>query len=370
MRLLNAATRCLEEFVGDDIPRYAILSHTWGPNELTFDNLVRSEPVPSNAKIDGCCRRVLSRNLGYVWIDTICINKNSSAELSEAINSMFEWYRASAVCYAYLSDVSSLPDLDGKPPGYAYFVNKKSEFCRSRWFTRGWTLQELLAPETVQFYDADWKYISKNSWFYAAVAQITGVPRLVLQGETRLEDVCIAARMAWAANRRTTRKEDIAYCLMGIFGVNMAMLYGEGDRAFTRLQEEIIRKSDDESIFAWGFGSTGETSSASTQFLASSPADFEGCEGIWKGVDKPEPEGSVTNRSYWERELTPHYSLTNKGLLIKRRLLALLNFENSRGPPETCARVGTRSATLGTAWRNPSLPDTPEVPVYGQRVPG
>lgn len=361
MRLLNARTRHLEEFVGDDIPRYAILSHTWGPDELTYDNIARSERVPSNVKIDGCCRKALSHNLSYVWIDTICINKNSSAELSEAINSMFEWYRASAMCYAYLPDVSSVPNPDMELGDYAYFEHEESEFCRSRWFTRGWTLQELLAPKTVQFYDGRWNFISqknerrfdvpdiynddpylrsvsrKDHWFYTAVARITGIPRLVLQGETRLEEVCIAARMAWAANRQTTRKEDIAYCLMGIFGVNMAMLYGEGDRAFIRLQEEIIWKSDDESIFAWGFGSIGETRSTSTRFLASSPADFKGCDGVWKGLNKPEPAGSVSHRSYWESDISPHYSLTNKGLLIERRLLVLPPPFNAVVMPLNCS---------------------------------
>ncbi|KAK0730325.1 heterokaryon incompatibility protein-domain-containing protein [Lasiosphaeris hirsuta] len=169
--------------------------------------------------------QALTNRLEYVWIDTICINKSSSAELSEAINSMFAWYQQAKLCYAYLSDVSSdcntTTDALSKPD---------SDFCQSKWFTRGWTLQELLAPSTV-----------RQTRIH------------VLRRQASPGSLSIAARMTWAANRQTTRKEDMAYCLMGIFDVKMTMLYGEGDRAFTRLQEEIIRTSDNESIFALGF---------------------------------------------------------------------------------------------------------------------
>ncbi|KAK1831848.1 heterokaryon incompatibility protein-domain-containing protein [Podospora conica] len=246
----------LKEFFDDDIPRYAILSHTWGPNEPTFQDFAVPGFRDAHVKIDGCCDRALKDNYEYVWIDNICIDKSSSAELSEAINSMFAWYAGSGVCYAYLSDTS----FDHKTP-MDELADPDSDFCRSRWFTRGWTLQELIAPERVEFYNSSWDYIgvktiTVDTWkgrghetFHELLEKITGIPYRVLTGRESLSSVSVAARMTWAASRRTTRKEDVAYCLLGIFGINMSMLYGEGDRAFARLQEEIIRTSDDESIF-------------------------------------------------------------------------------------------------------------------------
>ncbi|KAK0746756.1 heterokaryon incompatibility protein-domain-containing protein [Schizothecium vesticola] len=251
MRLLNARTKTLEEFFDDNIPRYAILSHTWGPNEPTYRDFAAPGNRDANVKIDGCCERALLDGYEYVWIDTICIDKSSSAELSEAINSMYTWYESAGVCYAYLSDVSSDHDTP-----VAQLAHPDTDFRRSKWFTRGWTLQELIAPRKVVFYNFRWLRImekrTRGNW-HSVLEKITGIPCEVLDGSASLTKITVAARMTWAANRRTTRKEDIAYCLLGIFKINMSMLYGEGDRAFTRLQEEIIRTSDDESIFAWGF---------------------------------------------------------------------------------------------------------------------
>ena len=163
--------------------------------------------------------------------DLCCIDKTSSAELSEAINSMYRWYQESGVCYAYLADV---------PP---------NAFSKSRWFTRGWTLQELIAPSTVIFLDQKWQEIGTKSSLQRVISEITGIPTDILLGGD-LEDASIAQRMSWASKRETTRVEDAAYCLMGIFSIHMPMLYGEGERAFIRLQEEIMRVSDDHSLFA------------------------------------------------------------------------------------------------------------------------
>ncbi|KAK4221633.1 HET-domain-containing protein [Podospora fimiseda] len=326
MRLLNAQTRKLEEFFDHQIPVYAILSHTWGANELIYDDITGPTPLPPNVKIDGCCEKALSQKIDYVWIDTLCINKSSSAELSEAINSMFQWYRSASICYAYLSDVSGVPRPELGQNDYQYLSRKgPTSFSASRWFTRSWTLQELLAPEKVQFYDQKWNMIGEKekssnhphlgsgrhfiddgrgwvkidrpSLFYLALSRITGIPILVLSGDAELEEVCVAERMSWAADRQTTRKEDIAYSLMGIFGVNMAMLYGEGDRAFIRLQEEIIQRSDDDSIFAWGLGSTNHMSRPSSQLLAFSPTDFKAtlsCPLLEKSPSKSEPNRTET----------------------------------------------------------------------------
>ncbi|KAI1092557.1 SNF2 family N-terminal domain-containing protein [Rostrohypoxylon terebratum] len=302
MRLLHVQTKKLEEFFEDQIPPYAILSHRWEPNELTYKDVANRSKFTNNVKIDGCCKQAILDGIKYVWIDTICIDKSSSSEFSESINSMFAWYRDSQFCYAYLSDVIS----------EFQYAEKNSLFRRSKWFLRGWTLQELLAPRIVRFYTKSWKFIGSNKSsdrkFCGLLQDITAIPREVLNGSQPITQSSVATRMRWAANRRTTRKEDIAYCLLGLFGVNMSLLYGEGENAFKRLQEEIIRQSDDESIFAWGLGRPGGRGS-SFRLLAKSPADFMGCDdirvlsGIWPGC-------SMRNLS--------HYSMTNKGLLIER----------------------------------------------------
>ncbi|KAK4213725.1 HET-domain-containing protein [Rhypophila decipiens] len=276
-RLLHVKTRQFKEFIGHTVPPYAILSHTWGPNELTFKDvqgLAISDTFPNDSKIDGCCARAHQDGYEYVWIDTICIDKSSSAELSEAINSMFDWYYNSGVCYAYLSDVDP-----GEDP-----LDPRSSFHTSRWFTRGWTLQELLAPDAVLFFDSGWNYIGRAHDFklMELVAHITKIPARVLQSDQfrlgRFRHQSIAEKMSWACRREVTRQEDEAYSLLGLFQINMPLLYGEGDRAFQRLQNELIRVSDDETIFAWGFRSTTysySTRRPSGSLLASSLRDFE-----------------------------------------------------------------------------------------------
>ncbi len=255
MRLLNTTTKIVEEVREDFMPPYAILSHTWGDEEVTLQDLQalhshqdRTSPHPVQSrngylKIDGCCTMARNNGFEWVWIDTCCIDKTSSSELSEAINTMFRWYKEAVVCYVYLSDVLLFED------GYA----PESQFRQSRWFTRGWTLQELVAPKEVKFYDALWEVIGNRSKLRYLIQEITEIPASFFTNQS-VYDASIAQRMSWAANRQTTRKEDLAYCLIGLFDVNMPLLYGEGDKAFRRLQEEIIKQSNDQSIFAWGFG--------------------------------------------------------------------------------------------------------------------
>jgi hypothetical protein len=170
------------------------------------------------------------------WIDTCCIDKTSSAELSEAINSMYMWYQNSQVCYAYLSDVDNLA-----PEGLGVFPS----FRHSKWWSRGWTLQELLAPKFVEFYARDWTEIGTKSSMQEIVQQVARIGNINATGQ------CVAEKMSWASHRETTRIEDEAYCLMGIFGINMPLLYGEGEKALFRLQSEIWAQTGDESIFAW-----------------------------------------------------------------------------------------------------------------------
>ncbi len=240
MRLLHTSTLKLHEFFGDQIPSYAILSHTWGNEEVTLQELEKEESKNRDgyAKITGCCALARSTGWEWLWIDTCCIDKTSSAELSEAINSMYRWYRDSQVCYAYLTDCF-LP----------WGIISDVDFCKSRWFTRGWTLQELLAPGTVYFYDRDWREIGTKSSLTTQISCVTGISS---QDMTDPQSASIAAKMSWASRRQTSRMEDMAYSLLGIFDLTMPLLYGEGHNAFKRLQYELIEaRSDDESIFAW-----------------------------------------------------------------------------------------------------------------------
>lgn len=246
MRLLYASTITLRSFPPKSIPPYAILSHTWGAeeDEVTLQELGKLSAFekPGYSKIEGACKHALKDGLDYIWIDTCCIDKTSSSELSEAINSMFRWYEDARICYAYLSDLS-VRDITSKG-------DFRKNFRACKWFTRGWTLQELLAPPLVGFYTREWHVLGSKTTLSAHISSITRIDINALNG-TRLSSYTIAQRMSWASKRVTTRPEDVAYCLLGIFGINMPLLYGEGDKAFLRLQEEIIKTSDDHSIFAW-----------------------------------------------------------------------------------------------------------------------
>ncbi|RMJ11531.1 hypothetical protein CDV36_008820 [Fusarium kuroshium] len=253
MRLINTTTHRLENFDGKQIPKYAILSHTWCEGqEVTLKEFQTQEARGKWGwvKIRKAAELALHDELEYLWVDTCCIDKASSAELSEAINSMMRWYQNSEVCYTYLVDVPS-----GLGRG------QEAAFRRSRWFTRGWTLQELLAPSKLIFLFADWKVFETRDALAGLVSSITGVEERFLHtaeawGDSeraRLDSASIAQRMSWASRRETTRIEDTAYCLLGIFGINMPLLYGEGPKAFIRLQEQILMSSDDQSLLAWNF---------------------------------------------------------------------------------------------------------------------
>jgi ankyrin repeat protein len=258
MRLLQISGSdelSLVERMPDDLPPYAILSHTWGPSneEVTYQDLISStgKEKAGYRKLILCGRQAAQDGFQYFWVDTCCIDKTSSAELSEAINSMYSWYQVADVCYAYLADVTTA-----------------SNFLTSRWFTRGWTLQELLAPEKTVFFSAEWNVIGTRVELQEQISERTRIPVTMLSQQKSLETFSVAQRMSWAAERKTTRIEDMAYCLLGIFDINMPLIYGEGENAFIRLQEEILKISDDHSIFAWQ--STDDRGGC----LATSPAAF------------------------------------------------------------------------------------------------
>ena len=295
MRLLDLVTGEFVEFSDPfTIPPYAILSHRWAQEEQTYQDLRKIQtlcqggtprspspplPRPSHSssssqddnssilsrpsspqsiwgsdsglsdKVRGACEAARKDGFRYIWIDSCCIDKTSSSELSESINSMFAWYRDAAVCYVFLADVPTTPSASLRSEG--------SAFRLSEWFTRGWTLQELIAPSRLVFLSASWELLGTKSSLADLVEQITGIPASVLTSGARgpprsLDECSVAQRMSWAAKRYTTKVEDQAYSLLGIFDIQMPTLYGEGDRAFRRLQEEILRRIPDQSIFAWG----------------------------------------------------------------------------------------------------------------------
>ncbi|KAI0767521.1 heterokaryon incompatibility protein-domain-containing protein [Fomes fomentarius] len=248
---------------------YAILSHTWSSleGEQTCQDLLKiqqskryklsrmlhaSRSVQNanvsilddprvSEKIRETCRVALQDGYQLVWIDSCCIDKTSSAELSEAINSMYEWYRRADICYVYLADVDDVVS-----------TGTSSQFRTSRWHRRGWTLQELIAPRHLVFLSSHWRPLGTKHSLARTLEGVTGISHSVLNHERQLESIPIAERMSWASTRQTSREEDEAYSLLGIFGVHMPTIYGEGRHAFIRLQEEILKMHPDQSLFAWG----------------------------------------------------------------------------------------------------------------------
>lgn len=252
MRLINTLTCEIREFFEAEIDEYIILSHRWARQEVTMKEFVQNAKSAwtGHQKILKFCRVAFQDKCTWAWVDTICIDKRSSAELSEAINSMYAWYSKAKVCYAYLSDVN-IRAANGNPDKLLVSV------LRSQWFDRGWTLQELLAPQQVIFFADDWSVIGQKRGeatypgtlilrtedLQHGISRKTGIPIEALQDPRSIRRFSAAQRMSWAAYRKTTRVEDRAYCMLGLFGVNMSLLYGEGERAFRRLQLEIIKAS-------------------------------------------------------------------------------------------------------------------------------
>ncbi|CAG9980518.1 unnamed protein product [Clonostachys byssicola] len=309
MRLLNAHTLKLELFHDPDAQnvKYATLSHTWGEDEVSFSDMqnpTAAEKKLGFAKIRSACEMTIDYGLSYVWVDTCCIDKSSSAELSEAINSMFRWYKNSAFCFAHLSDL--------RPDQTAGQSVDKSALENCRWFTRGWTLQELIAPKDLVFFDQNWKRIGTKNDLKGVIQDITCINHQILDGSCPLSSVAIAKRMSWASNRETTRVEDEAYSLLGIFDINMSMIYGEGPRAFIRLQEEILRMTTDLSIFAWRTPNPdplyglhtfrGPRGEPYRGIFAESAAEFRSCGFIELNKDQFQFRGEI--------------SLTNRGVKI------------------------------------------------------
>lgn len=315
MRLVNSRTLQFQEFEGvsSTVPPYAILSHTWGDEEVTFRDmssgsmaaLTRKEGY---AKIRETCRLAHDQGLENVWIDTCCIDKSSSAELSESINSMFKWYEHAAVCYVFLSD----------------FFSDKMQLGECRWWTRGWTLQELLAPDNLIFYDAEWRPVGSKQSLVTQISEITRIEELIIRDKRHISRCSVSRRMSWAACRQTTRIEDEAYCLLGIFSINMPLLYGEGRMAFRRLQEEIIKRSSDMTIFFWDWpkdvANTLEPEELSSKELQLSSLFAE----------SPSAFGTVKSLSPFV-SVFPEFSITNKGVLFSHVLQLTVTIVKGKG---------------------------------------
>ncbi|CAO2648784.1 Nn.00g097330.m01.CDS01 [Neocucurbitaria sp. VM-36] len=350
MRLINTANLGLEEFFDKTVPDYAILSHTWGQNEVIladYDQRVHRERESAAddavMKIREFCNRAAKAGHSYAWVDTCCIDKKSSAELSEAINSMYRWYENAEICYVYFSDVSKQPSWKAT----------MDAIRQARWFTRGWTLQELLAPGQIKFYDCNWNFIGgrwkredgghgfSSAWhsaghlaFPTLISEITGIDLQVIKSYRRSTSASVAERMSWAAERVTTRREDIAYCLLGLFDVHIPLLYGEGDKAFTRLQAAIMEATDDHTIFAWDYG-IAATHSPQAQppvvgCLAQSPSNFK--NGYLLGRRWEDEKSPTTSIKY-------HYSITNLGVQIT---LPVIDLPEMRGKGVLAALACTR----------------------------
>ncbi|KAK0621927.1 cytochrome P450 [Bombardia bombarda] len=290
MLLLNTTTYALERVARPD--KYAILSHTWEADEVTFDDMKSLDEAKRKggwSKVQQACRVAaeISR-CKYIWIDSCCIDKSSSAELSEAINSMFSYYQDAEVCYVYLSDL-----LDSSGSGI------RLNLSRCRWFTRGWTLQELVAPRMIIFYNHRWDFIGSKQSLMDQLVNITNIDRSVLVDASVLSTVPVGRRMGWAAKRQTTRVEDAAYCLLGIFDVNMPMIYGEGGKAFIRLQEAIALTTNDLSLFAWSDESPNPWHQSYQGIFARSPVQFSDChllENVHDPLEYNTRSLAITNR--------------------------------------------------------------------------
>ncbi|KAH7349154.1 heterokaryon incompatibility protein-domain-containing protein, partial [Pyrenochaeta sp. MPI-SDFR-AT-0127] len=230
MRLLyfqGNGTLAFTDFGRQKPPPYAILSHTWGEEEVTFQDLTYGTYTNTAGfkKIAFCGEQAAKDGLKYFWVDTCSIDKSNLPELTRSINSMFRWYRNASKCYVYLADVSVPERGKGAFDESTYM----EAFWTSLWFTRGWTLQELIAPNSVEFFSAEGRFLGDKVSLEGAITGITGIPADALRGRP-LSEFSVDARFAWANHRETSEEEDVAYCLLGIFDVFMPLIYGEGEK--------------------------------------------------------------------------------------------------------------------------------------------
>lgn len=351
MRLVNTSDpRVFKEVVATDTEPYAILSHCWvqdpDQKEVSYQQVLAksySEESLGWQKIAECCSIAKTRNLDWAWIDTCCIDKTSSAELSETINSMYAWYERAAECYVFLHDFhgSYLPSLE-KVDREDHWRGSLSDetiadvesFFDCRWFKRGWTLQELLAPQSVRFFNSRYKFVGTRLELAGIIAYAANMDARYLTQQLKINDASIAERMSWACARATTRPEDLAYSLLGIFDVNIPPIYGEGEKAFLRLQLEIIKKSDDESIFAWDLGKHDPNGAG---ILAPSPSAFAGSRYV-----RRVPAGYTDSQA--------RFMSTNKGIEFRfRKIFLVMGLMTIKFGPGTGHRRRDKSKALSAS---------------------
>lgn len=320
MRLLHARTRELKDFCAEDTPDYAILSHTWGDNEVTAsdisDGLYSGKEVYWR-KINCACKQALEDHLEWLWVDTCCLRRDDAIELDTAIHSMFEWYRDASVCYVYLPDVPSRPEESDV--GYGEDTEDPeapdSSFRRSRWFSRGWTLLELLAPRELRYYSSSWGFLGSSKTLSTLTRQVAAMAQTPETLELLLESSSVSQVMSWASGRQTSTPEDLPYCLSGIFGARIPISYGEGaDQAFLKLQRWLIENRNDQSVLAWGYNgserSDDKDMAALSSVLARTPADFSGC-------------GSISPCKAWKEKEPPFVGFTSEGMRMRLPLVTL-----------------------------------------------
>ncbi|KAL4065683.1 heterokaryon incompatibility protein-domain-containing protein [Scleroderma yunnanense] len=359
--------------LNDGETEYAILSHRWGDevNYIEMSELMgfRVEDRDKIQRRDGYrkilngCKQAERDGIEWLWVDTCCIDKRSSSELSEAINSMYRWYEDAKICYAYLHDVD-VESFPTEPNGKTF---PKSDGW-PEWFSRGWTLQELIAPRQLQFFNRDWESIGMKGELARNLNRITRVPEAILVNGLTSFRPCTAQIMSWAANRKTTRVEDRAYSLLGLLDVNMAMLYGEGKNAFHRLQLEIIHKSNDQSIFAWGHGKGGIRS-----VLADDPSLFRDCHNVVE-MDRDEFDihlqerlRGTAARSVPLPKKRGSFSVTNQGIQIWLPIVPYDFTDTLSRATLACCRWDRKPITIDLAlwgsnyYRSPSTRNMPNV---------
>jgi hypothetical protein len=319
MRLLyfqDDGSLACTEFGRHNVPQYAILSHTWGDEEVTFQDLFlcTSTDLSGYRKINFCGEQAVKDGLKYFWVDTCCIDKRNLPELTKAINSMFRWYRNAAKCYVYLSDVS-VPSTGNMEVDENSWMEA---FRRSRWFTRGWTLQELVAPVSVDFFSAESHFLGNKRFLELEITKITGIPIEALGGQS-LSGFSASERFAWAENRETTEEEDIAYCLLGIFDVFMPLIYGEGETNALRRLEKLVKESLNDNLL----GGIDETENHSDGDPPSSSISGRS-RASKRSLEASDEEGRNRRKAYVLNALGPTRALTLKPRLKSRKFPMIL----------------------------------------------
>lgn len=258
MKLLNTRTLQVQQAL-PQTPHYATLSGLW-------DGTSTRSIIPTLAQKQSACATALRLGLEWVWLQSLCIDYSSSAEISECMNSLFGTLRESAVCLVYLEDVL----LQAGAPAASEVAGKLLR--TSRWLQRIWTLPELIASKDIIFFDRNWRQIGTKQLLLHELSAATRIDRLVLEDSESLSDFSVGRKMSWASACSYDREEDLAYALIGLFGISMMILYGEGHRAFFRLQEEILKITDDASLFCWQAGP--DAAHAYRGLFAHFPAEF------------------------------------------------------------------------------------------------